>query len=282
MSAHGQFAGRLGTCLATASDALVSVFYPAGCRLCERLLTRASRVPICDECLTSFAALPLEVCEICGSPVAALFSAPVSDRGAPESVSPDAGHTDLASCIACQGRTYAFERVRSYAAYEGRLIHAVILLKFERIEPLASWFATRLAEVAKRDDLAADVVVSVPLHRQRERERGYNQADLIARPLARRLRLPYRPVLLMRTKPRPDKHILSLSERWESVRGAFATRQGSQIDNLRVLLVDDVMTTGATLDACAKAVRRAGAKSVIGLTVARAVKHPTKGSSDDF
>jgi ComF family protein len=125
-------------------------------------------------------------------------------------------------------------------------------------------------------------VFSVPLHRQRERERGYNQADLIARPLARHLHLPYRPVLLMRTKPRPDKHILSLTERWESVRGVFATREGSRVDNLRVLLVDDVMTTGATLDAGAKALRQAGAKSVIGLTVARAVRHPVTGSSDDF
>jgi competence protein ComFC len=124
--------------------------------------------------------------------------------------------------------------------------------------------------------------VVVSLHRQRQGERGYNQADLIARPLARRLGLPYRSVLLMRTKPRPDRHILSLSERQESVRCAFATRPGSQIDNLRVLLVDDVMTTGATLDACAKVLRQAGAKSVIGLTVARAVKHPVKGSSDDF
>ena len=87
--------------------------------------------------------------------------------------------------------------------------------------------------------------------------------------------MPYRPVLLMRTKPRPDKHILSLTERWESVRGAFATREGSRVDNLRVLLVDDVMTTGATLDACAKALLEAGAKSVIGLTVARAVKRET-------
>jgi competence protein ComFC len=128
------------------------------------------------------------------------------------------------------------------------LIRAIVMLKFERIEPLAAWFATRLAIVAERQGLAADVVVSVPLHRQRHRERGYNQADLIARPLARRLGLPYRSVLLTRTKPRPDKHILSLSERWESVRGAFATRPGCQIDNLRVLLVDDVMTTAATPD----------------------------------
>jgi competence protein ComFC len=114
------------------------------------------------------------------------------------------------------------------------------------------------------------VVVPVPLHRQRERERGYNQAALIAKPLAKMLGLPCKSVLLTRIRPRPDKHILTLEERWESVRGAFATRPGSQIDNLRVLLLDDVMTTGATLDSCAKTLRDAGARSVVGVTVARA------------
>jgi ComF family protein len=131
-----------------------------------------------------------------------------------------------------------------------------MLLKFERMEPLGRWFAERLAEVARREAVAGDVdvVVPVPLHRQRELERGYHPADLIAKPLARKLGLPYRAVLLVRrTKPRPDKHILSLEERWDSVRGAFATRPGSKVDKVRVLLVDDVMTTGATLDACARA-----------------------------
>ena len=79
-------------------------------------------------------------------------------------------------------------------------------------------------------------------------------------------------MLSTRVRPGPDKQLLSYEERWESVRGAFATRPGSQVDNLRVLLVDDVMTTGATLDACALALRSAGAKLVIGLTVARAAR----------
>jgi competence protein ComFC len=136
--------------------------------------------------------------------------------------------------------------------------------------------AERLAELvsAEADRLAADVVVPVSLHREREQERGYNQAALLSKPLAKRLRLPHKAVLLVRTRARPDKQVLSLEERWESVRGAFATRPGSQVDNLRVLLVDDVLTTGATLDACTRALREAGAKSVIGLTAARAVRNP--------
>ena len=183
-------------------------------------------------------------------------------------------------CPACQDKTYAFDRARSFAVYQGALVRAILLLKFEQIEPLGAWFAQQLAELANAEGerLAADVVVPVPLHRERERERGYNQAALISKPLATRLQLPHKAILLMRTRARPDKQILSLEERWESVRGAFATRPGSQVDNLRVLLVDDVLTTGATLDACARALREAGAKSVTGLTIARAVRNPLPSS----
>jgi competence protein ComFC len=267
---RGTSGKQLGGWLAEAGDALVSVLFPAGCRLCERLLTRASRVPICGECLASFVALPGRVCEICGSPPETSF---VTSPREAETTDPADGHRSV--CVACQVRTYMFDRARSYAAYDGALVRAIVMLKFERIEPLGAWFAERLVEIVRREaeTLAADVVVPVPLHRERERERGYNQADLVARPLAKHLGLPYRAVLLVRTRPRPDKHVLSSAERWESVRGAFATRPGSQVDKLRVLLVDDVMTTGATLDACAKALRGAGAKSVIGLTVARAARH---------
>lgn len=267
MATRRSFEKRVGAWLGGAGDALASVFFPAGCRLCERTLVQASTVPICAECLGSFAALGGRVCETCGLPVGA-WSLSEGSEG------------ERLLCPACQGREYGFDRARSYAIYKAGLVRAILLLKFERMEPLGRWFAKRLAEVAWRERVEADVLVPVPLHRQRQRERGYNQAELIAKPLARLLTLPYRAVLLVRTKPRPDKHILSLEERWESVRGAFATREGSKVDNLRVLLVDDVMTTGATLDACGKALRGAGAKSVIGLTVARAARHPMLGSKE--
>ena len=251
--------------LAEISDALVSVVFPSGCRICERLLTTASRVPLCAECLSSFERVPIKVCEVCGRPLPGL------DRKQGEPL----------LCQACQEKTYTFDRARSFAVYADTVVRAILLLKFERIEPLGAWFSERLAEIvnADSDRLSADVVVPVPLHQEREKERGYNQAALVSKPLAKKLRLPHKAVLLVRTRARPDKQVLSLEERWESVRGAFATRPGSKVDNLRVLLVDDVLTTGATLDACARALREAGAKSVIGLTVARAVRNPVPDSS---
>jgi predicted amidophosphoribosyltransferase len=124
-------------------------------------------------------------------------------------------------------------------------------LNYARIEPPGRWFAERLLDVIRADEkrLWGDMV-PVPLHRQRKKERGFNQVELFARPLARRLGIPHRPVLLMRTRPRPEKHLLDYVERWESVHGAFALKEGRQVDNCRILLLDDGMTTGATLDAC--------------------------------
>jgi len=225
-----------------------------------RGLPHSRRVPICDDCFSAFQRIPQPYCELCGRPLPGLNQ---KDGGS-------------LLCPVCQSRTYAFDRARSFAIYDGPLVQAILLLKFEQIEPLGKWFAERLAGLVEneRQVLAADVVVPVPLHRQRERERGYNQAALLSKPLAKRLGLPHKALLLMRTRARPDKRILSLEERWESVRGAFATRPGSQVDNLRVLLVDDVLTTGATLDACARGLREAGAKLVTAVTVARALRNP--------
>ena len=244
--------------LETLSGAVTSVVFPASCRLCGELFTHASRIPICDDCLSSFQRVPAEGCEICGQPW----------------LLPQNSEEKLRFCRDCCEQKFAFRCARSFGLYQGALVRAILLLKYERIEPLGAWFAARLAEVVQEEleRLGADVVVPVPLHRQRMKERGFNQVDLFAKPLARRLGLPYRPVLLMRARPRPEKHLLRNEERWEAVRGAFAIQAGGRVDNLRVLLLDDVMTTGATLDACSRALGDAGAESVLGLTVARAVR----------
>ncbi len=176
-------------------------------------------------------------------------------------------------CYMCRRGAYSFDQARSFGLYNDALSGAILLLKYESLARLGGWFATLLAPVVREEfkGVAFDAIVPVPLHASRQRERGYNQAELIARPLAKRLKLKMATYLLVRTRPRPAQTLLSLRERWETVRGAYETRAGAKVDKLRILLVDDVFTTGATLDACAKALRAAGAASVHGVTVARVV-----------
>ena len=155
------------------------------------------------------------------------------------------------------------------------MARAILLLKYGNVAPLGVWFARQLAGLVEGHpaNFIADAVVPVPLDRGRLRERGYNQAELIAKPLARMLGIPFRSYLLVRTRPRPNQLRLTRRERWETVRGAYATHKTAQVDKLRLLLVDDVFTTGATLDACSRALKGAGAARVAGLTVARALPH---------
>ena len=235
--------------------ALASVLIPAPCGVCGELLESGQRIPICARCVAQFQPIGWHLCEHCGRPILSDFAAEISPL----------------LCHMCRRGLYEFDFARSFAPYGTVASRAILMLKYEQVIPLGAWFAHKLAELVRANPAgyAADVVVPVPLHAARFRERGYNQAELIARPLARLLGLPFRSYLLVRTKPRPDKLKLSTRERWTTVRGAYATREGTQVDKLRVLLVDDVFTTGATLDACSRALRKAGAVRVAGLTVAR-------------
>ena len=183
--------GMASSLLREAEDALVSIFFPAPCRICEELLVRASRVPICEACLDSFTPIPERACEICGQPLESFHPVTIESLRCPH----------------CNPPTYAFARARSLAIYQNQLVRALLMMKYQRMEPLARWFAARMVQLVRGGGEAfdGDIVVPVPLHRSRERERGYNQAALLAKPLAKALRLPYRPVLLVRTRANARK-----------------------------------------------------------------------------
>ena len=269
--------------LQSALDALASIIFPGPCRLCAATLTNASRIPICTKCLSSFDQIRDPICACCGRPFGAT-TASAAVGAAQEQAARTvqvAVENGKQLCRLCRADFFAFDRARTFATYDDALGGAILLLKYEEVTRLGNWFAERLAEVAAREaaEWRADVVVPVPLHADRQRERGYNQAELIARPLAKLLRIKFGAYLLMRTKPRPPQLVLSRTEHWKSVRGAYATREGLRVDKLRVLLVDDVLTTGATLDACARALKKAGAAAVFGLTVARVASGGPPGSS---
>src|SRR5579863_4400449 len=240
-------------------EALASLVLPAPCRICARTLDTGGPIPFCHACMETLAqTLPGPLCEQCGRPIVSAAAA--------EGLS-------LPQCHLCRSQVYAFDFARSFGPYTPRMSRAILLLKYGKVAPLGAWFARRLAGLVERQpqSFAADAIVPVPLDRGRLRERGYNQAELIAKPLARLLGIPFRSFLLVRTRPRPNQLRLTRRERWETVRGAYATHKTAKVDKLRVLLVDDVFTTGATLDACSRALKGAGAARVVGLTVARAL-----------
>jgi ComF family protein len=153
-------------------------------------------------------------------------------------------------------------------AYEGPIELAVHRFKYQGWRRLAEPLALFLAERLVIEGLSAGLVLAVPLHPSRLRQRGFNQAELLARELRRRLALRAPPGELVRTRATPPQ--VGHDRRWrlQNVQGAFAWR-GEDLRGQSILLVDDVATTGATLDACASALREACSGSVIGLSVAR-------------
>lgn len=171
----------------------------------------------------------------------------------------------LDSCGDCRRRSFAFDRARAAAVYEGPAREVVKAFKLLGERRMAADLAERMVAAAKL--LPADVVTWVPSTRASEVERGFNPAESLARPLARGLRLPARP-LLVKTHATTDQAGLSREERRSNLRGVF--RATGRIP-LRVLLVDDILTTGSTAHECASELKRAGAREVSVVTFARAL-----------
>jgi ComF family protein len=160
----------------------------------------------------------------------------------------------------------------AYAAYAGAVAAAVRRFKYQKRPDLAGPLGRLLRETCKRENLHADLVVPVPLHFERLVERGYNQSALLAAHVAREIRAPLAARALARivaTRPQAELH---RDARLRNLQGVFAVRREKSVAGHKVLLVDDVATTGATLGGCRLALLEAGARQVIALVVARAVR----------
>jgi len=181
-------------------------------------------------------------------------------------------HSDVkAGCVNCRGESLGFESVIRLGPYENRLREAVLRMKLSSGETLAGMMGRVFWETACDRLRAArvEVVVPVPLHWRREWIRGHNQAMSVAEELARGLGVPFVPRIIRRVRYTPQQVQPSAAARRENVRGAFRVRHRASVAGKRILLVDDVMTTGSTASEVARTLGQAGAREVIVAVLAR-------------
>ena len=242
---------NLQSAICNSADALLSVLLAPSCAACESPLEHPTSGPVCASCWTSILPLTPPLCDQCGDPLPAWRTISVP----------------LARCPRCRRTTRLVDRSRAIGAYDGALRAIVHALKYEGrrslARPLGRLMRRRGADVLD----GAACVIPVPLHPSRRRQRGFNQAV----DLSRRLQMPIVPAL-RRVRATATQTGLPAAQRQRNLRDAFAvTRAAGGLAGEVVVLVDDVSTTGATLEACARVLRQAGVREVRALTAARVV-----------
>jgi ComF family protein len=214
-------------------------------------LREVTRIPVCRRCLKSPQPLSAEFfCVSCRTPFQNAF--PLDDEG---------------RCALCRGGLRGFDAAYCFGAYEGVLRKLIHLYKYGRIKTLARPLGDLLAAALPREQ-KFDVIVPVPLHWRRQWQRGFNQSEVLAWGIARRTGIPVVKAL-GRVQATVTQASLGNIKRRRNVAAAFRCKRAVLVAGKRILLIDDVMTTGATAAACALALKRAGAIKVALLTVAR-------------
>jgi len=225
--------------------------FPPTCGGCNRPGLRW-----CKPCQERLARITGPICSRCGEPQTELrFANPSADL----------------LCVDCRSHPPEYQAIRSYAVFHGPLREALHRLKYQRDIGIGEALSKHLIELYNDLKWQIDLVSPIPLSPKRARERGYNQSGLLARPLAYAVQKPYQPGALLRPRETRTQVGLSAIERKQNVEGAF-TANADKVKGKVVLVIDDVMTTGSTISACAQALRKAGASAVYGLTLARAMQ----------
>lgn len=220
---------------------LLDLLFPPQCIGCRRPGTW-----LCADCVSSLPYITTSTCRRCGVPIS---EGPLCER--------------------CHRNPPRLDRIGSVFLFEGPIRRAVHRLKYRNARALANPLGASMADWWREHPIEADAIVPVPLHADRLRQRGYNQAALLARELERRTGLPLREDILIRVRSTRPQMELDAEARQRNMVGAFSCPNG-QAKGQSILLIDDVCTTGATLEACADALRAGGASAVSALTLARA------------
>jgi ComF family protein len=216
---------------------------PPSCVVCGRVQTW-----LCEACAAQLMADDRPACPRCGN-----------------------GWEGPGVCMRCRTAPLHVAPIRSVFLFDGAVREAIHALKYRGGRDTAQPLGGRMAEAWIERRFTSDLLVPVPLHVDREAKRGYNQSALLARELAGHVRIPLDECLLFRIRPTASQANLERHERWQNVKDAFSCPADRDLSGLGVTLVDDVATTGATLEACAVALLAQGARRVNAFTLSHAV-----------
>jgi len=235
-------------------NAGLAFVYPEVCQICGEARATPEESFLCAGCRASAKFIVAPFCERCGLPF-------------------EGAITNSFECSNCRDRELAFSAARSVIVARGQMLEIIHRYKYQHAFWFERFLCGLLVERASSEIISGkwDWIVPVPLHPTKQREREFNQAERLARPLSRATGLPLKMDLLRRVVPTRTQTLLSREERLANVRHAFVAQAGASAKGRRIVLVDDVFTTGATTGACAKVLKSAGAQEVCVWTLARGI-----------
>lgn len=227
---------------------VVQIFFPDDCNciVCGKEIAKGSKYGLCEKCLQEMPFNNQHFCRRCGSPM----------------------ENEAYFCLECQNNNKFFDFARSSLVYENQVQRLILNAKFHNNRWVQKYFAEMLCDTYNQCKMKVDFIVPTPISNERLQERGYNQAELIAKPLAKLLGLECKSDIVIKTKDNKRQSELSIKERRENVKGVYSIKNRYQVKGKRILVVDDILTTGSTLSEIARKLKSAGASEVYGLVVA--------------
>ena len=254
----------IGLMLRVIGKNFINLIYPLSCLICKRGLSPLSDKPLCQACWEKIEYNLPPFCRVCGKHLPA---PPETNAAAGPANSQDL----VFICRDCQTCAYFFKKARAVCIYDGIIKECIHLFKYKSklslLKPLTKLMIDFAHNFLNMKEI--DLILPVPLHSVKQRQRQFNQAHLLAKPLRRAFGKEVKGSLLIKIKSRPAQVNLAQRARLKNTQGAFKVRNANRLVNKNILLVDDVLTTGATANECARMLLQAGAQKVDVFALAR-------------
>lgn len=241
-------------------EGLLNLVFPLDCKICGKPIRESKGYSICEDCFKTIELIDKPYCVKCNKPL--LISVDLFRQ------------EQNIFCVDCKKKKYSFEFARSVGRYDGVLRECIHLFKYYGEKKLAKPLGKLLIDyLTKNEEFREliDLIIPVPLHKNDLKERGFNQSVLLAKIIGNYFSIPVKEEVLIKKRLTPSQVNLSKKERDKNIFKAFFVNESKEVKEKNILILDDIFTTGSTVEECAKELKKAGTKNIFVLTLARSV-----------